>query len=440
MGKNKPKFKKGAASFYIVAFSTLILLIVATSFAAVIISEITRTSNDDLSQSAYDSSMAGIEDAKLAFFNYQNCLNDGSGENCALLKEYMHSTAEEQDCDMIARILGKIGEGEEGKEVIVEEANNASNNMQQAYTCVKMQTLLRDYRSTLSSTVQTKVVKAKFNEPVTAKDVNRVRISWYETAVGNYRYSNIKNDGKVVFPNVGSSGAAVPPTISLALVQTAETFNLSDFDMTIGDRTDRGMVYLVPTTDPELAKKTVENNHYGGWNGSENRIVANAMLKSNDKTATNLPYTVYCDQDSTAEFVCSAVVELPEPVGGARSDETFMIVMSLPYGKPSTDFALEFLCRDGVTCGKEIVNEEGETTIIDQDQAYLDGVQVEVDSTGRANDLYRRLRVRLESEANSSFLSMMGPLELLGDNSSGSELLRKTDVVTCEYNFGGPTC
>ena len=58
MGMNKPKFKKGAASFYIVAFSTLILLIVATSFAAVIISEITRTSNDDLSQSAYDSSMA----------------------------------------------------------------------------------------------------------------------------------------------------------------------------------------------------------------------------------------------------------------------------------------------------------------------------------------------------------------------------------------------
>ena len=65
------KFKKGAASFYIVAISTLILVIIAASFAAVIISELTRTSNDDLAQSAYDAALAGVEDAKLAYYNYQ---------------------------------------------------------------------------------------------------------------------------------------------------------------------------------------------------------------------------------------------------------------------------------------------------------------------------------------------------------------------------------
>ena len=66
-------FKKGAASFYIVAFSTLLLVIIATSFALVITSEIARTSNDDLSQSAYDSALAGVEDAKVAFSNYRRC-------------------------------------------------------------------------------------------------------------------------------------------------------------------------------------------------------------------------------------------------------------------------------------------------------------------------------------------------------------------------------
>ena len=64
MKKTNKKTKKGAASFYVVAFSTLILMIIATSFAAIIISEVTRTSNDDLAQSAYDSAMAGVEDAK----------------------------------------------------------------------------------------------------------------------------------------------------------------------------------------------------------------------------------------------------------------------------------------------------------------------------------------------------------------------------------------
>ena len=75
--KAKMKSKKGAASFYIVAFSTLVLIIIATSFAAIIISEVTRTANDDLSQSAYDSAMAGVEDAKIAFYNYQNCKAQG---------------------------------------------------------------------------------------------------------------------------------------------------------------------------------------------------------------------------------------------------------------------------------------------------------------------------------------------------------------------------
>ena len=71
---NTVKTKRGAASFYIVAFSTLILVVLAMSFAAIIISEVSRTSNDDLAQSAYDSALAGVEDAKLAYYNYQSCL------------------------------------------------------------------------------------------------------------------------------------------------------------------------------------------------------------------------------------------------------------------------------------------------------------------------------------------------------------------------------
>ena len=73
----KLTFKKGAASFYVVAIATLILVIIATSFAAIIISEVSRTSNEDLSQSAYDSALAGIEDSELAFYNYQACKEQG---------------------------------------------------------------------------------------------------------------------------------------------------------------------------------------------------------------------------------------------------------------------------------------------------------------------------------------------------------------------------
>lgn len=101
MKKLRNQFKKGAASFYIVAFSTLILLIVATSFATIIISELNRTLNEDLSQSAYDSAMAGVEDAKLAYYSYQNCVaNEGGSSDCNTIKSIIDDPSK-WNCDMV---------------------------------------------------------------------------------------------------------------------------------------------------------------------------------------------------------------------------------------------------------------------------------------------------------------------------------------------------
>ena len=92
MAINK-KFKSGAASFYIVAFSTLILVIIAASFASAIIAEITRSSNSDLAQSAYDAALAGVEDAKAAFINYQNCMMAG-GDSAVARRDDLSVRAE----------------------------------------------------------------------------------------------------------------------------------------------------------------------------------------------------------------------------------------------------------------------------------------------------------------------------------------------------------
>ena len=453
----KKKFRKGAASFYIVAFSTLILLIVATSFATVIISEITRTSNDDLSQSAYDSALAGVEDAKLAYYSYQNCIAQGATAGnhredgnltCDDVVYYMEDPIGMQDCDMVGRILGRIGELE-GKEVVVQESNTGtSNNMQQAYTCAKIQTVLKDYRSTLSGATQMKVVKVKFDD-VPSDKITKMKISWYaDEDSSKYAYTNFLAN-KVSFPQVGLQQTAIPPTISVALIQTTNPFNLSDFDVTIygngercptsatGDCTDRGMVYLVPTE----GAKSGDNVTYKAstWNNAEqtNYIGAEAFLKSNDKTATNLPYTVNCPKNADTEFACSATMNLPKPVGGARNDDTFMFVVALPYGKPNTDFAMEFFCDDACATDTIITtNDDGEEVVTptQTNQVSLDGVQIKVDSTGKANDLFRRVEVRLESEANSSYLSIMGPLELLGESGSAN-LLDKDYDVKKEWNF-----
>ena len=67
--------KKGAAAIYVVIFTATLLSIIALSFVRLMLSEMSRTTNYSLSQSALNSALAGIEDAKIVLLRYQNCMN-----------------------------------------------------------------------------------------------------------------------------------------------------------------------------------------------------------------------------------------------------------------------------------------------------------------------------------------------------------------------------
>lgn len=436
MTKIRKKFKEGAASFYIVAISTLILVIVAASFAAVIISEVTRTSNDDLAQSAYDAALAGVEDAKLAFYSYQSCLENGSpidasGLSCDEIKTWVESgNRDGQDpCDMVSVILGRKKENDNG-EVLVQESN-VNNDMQQAYTCVKLSDAA-DYKTTLTAENPTKIMRAHFKDGDAAKSVQSVVVSWQrDTNVSQTKYSDLEKDG------IFGAETPLPPVISLGLVQTASTFTLDSFDMTQGDSTNRGTIYLVPADNPETSE-VVDGKYKVAWNGEANYVASNryeGFLKSNDKTAENLPYVVRCADGG--EYACTATIALPEPVGGDRNNDTFMFVLSMPYADASTDVRLQF-CSDAGGCyevGKEEVDgkEKSVTT-----EVPLDKVQIVIDSTGRANDLYRRVETRLEP-ADKAYPFPLYAIEVLGDSGS---LIDKNISPTCEWNFSatGPNC
>ena len=118
----KIRTKTGAASFYIVAFTTLLLSVIVVGFITIVLSEMARTANNDLSQSAYDSALAGVEDAMVAILNYQSCINQGATETiptasgqvtCGEIIYYMNHA----DCDMVGHILSRIGKDESKEEL-----------------------------------------------------------------------------------------------------------------------------------------------------------------------------------------------------------------------------------------------------------------------------------------------------------------------------------
>ncbi len=461
-------FKKGAASFYIVAIATLLLVIIATSFIAVIISEITRTSNNDLAQSAYDSALAGVEDAKLAYYNYQNCLKSGVGKatglngdgavNCDEVRYLVESS---DDCSMTAKIVGRNGESDES-EVVVEEGDSGSNNMQQAYTCVIFKTDLQNYIVTLNSANPTRVLRPgdSLDEKISAESIKSVKISWQteddraeeevegETgAAGTYAVL----DGSGIF----GDASLLPPVLSVGLIQTSKNFNMSSFDMTTSDgTTNRGTLYLVPSdnkggvldgkedntirlseNDPYISAynagkgKNLIKNSLVVKNGDKVETKFGGFLKSNDKTARNLPYVVRCSEDDG--YMCSVIIDLPSAVDGDRIKETFGIVLSLPYSDVGTDVKVEYFTEVGET----VIDSDGGIEPTTQK-----GAQVEVDSTGRANELYRRVVTRL-NVSNDAGQYPIYAIQLLGNNASeGDSLIDKNFWTTCEWDFGAHTC
>lgn len=429
----KIRTKTGAASFYIVAFTTLLLSVIVVGFITIVLSEMARTANNDLSQSAYDSALAGVEDAKVAILNYQSCINQGATETiptasgqvtCGEIIYYMNHA----DCDMVGHILSRIGK-DESKEVLVEETTKTSggskNNMQQAYTCVKINSELDDYRSNLTTANSSRVIQVHL-DGASVKDVKSIRLSWYSDLDGNIAtqplsFSN-NASASLLFPELKSNVIPVPPIISIQMLQTAESFTMDQFEQSIGNTTNRGTLFLVPKTTK--ADGHVTNTSYIDVTSDNVISSSDGFVKSNDKTSKNLPFAVYCPKDANTEFACSVSIEIPKPVGGERNEDTFVFVVSLPYQRPDTDFALE-VCNDEV-CSTEAFSTQGDETT--NDKIRLKNVQTSIDSTGRANDLYRRVEVRVEPK-DVYFPYPDFAVQLL---KSGSTALDKNIITTHE--------
>ena len=453
-----------------VAMATLLLGVLAVGFTTVVVNEMKRTSNFDLSKSAYDSALAGIEDAKLAIMNYRSCLEQDdvvkSADNpadssspvvsCSEIIWYM----ENPDCNMVGHILGRIPKSGEHStdEVRIQETEDVSggtgeNNMEQAYTCVKI-TSPHDYRTRLNTENTTRVIPIKLKSD-DVSDINYINVSWAENNGIERNFTNFQSqNGITIFPTInGDQSPSNPPTIMVQLVQTAPEFSITDFDFTQGNRTDRGFVVLVPS-DTRTGK--THGDKSSGTHvdvTSDNTITAaQGFLKSNDKTSKNLPFLIDCSDATNADkaFLCSSTIELPKPVGttNVRSEQTFTLIVSLPYESPDTEIAIS-LCKTKASCTSYSFSDEG-GAIIDNSSSLPPSEltsQIRIDSTGRANNLYRRVESRVETNSNLQYSFSYDAIQALGDQTDvtikktievdqeKTEALKTPPAKICRKNF-----
>lgn len=359
--------KKGATSIIVTIFTIILFSIITLGFTRLILSEVFQTTNTNLSKSAYDSALAGVEDAKIALLKYHDCLNKGyninSGNECARIIAAMQDGIRKQDCSTVANVLGRTTDSQHG--VVIQEVkdskqdkNNASSKLQ-SYTCVTLEEDLADYRSTLSSDSRVRLVPLRTDQ---IRDLRYITVKWFSDT--NF-VAQTKGSGGLAWDDhdgllPAGQHSMVPPLISVAFFQSDRNFNLGEFNTASSENsTNRAMMFFKPVRSGK----------------GRNDIPANEVADTFDKNNNHL-FSINCSEGT---FFCNATFEVPNTYRNStdRNPATTFLLLNIPYGAPETDFAVSLY-----NSKRESIN--------------FTGVQARVDSTGRANDLFRRVESRVE--------------------------------------------
>lgn len=383
--------KPASASIYVVIFTTIILSIISLSFLRIVLSETAQTTDNELSQSAYDSALAGIEDAKIALLKYHDCLSRGkdqSGtftEECKHIVETMEEFIQKDSCDTIAAVLKRpIRDSgsvmiDSSTDLDKADGDGVSKVLDQAYTCVKVKTKVNNYLAYLDRENRSRIVPLRAIHKTDKRPlkIESIKLQWHSASrldenSKNPLRKNMKMHGPGLEPNPSEVEAFRPPMLKLQLVQAGNTFTLHDFNINNGDkRTGRATLLLKPTN---------------GVSQDSNLISARTLALSADLN-DNTVNEVSCKVDKIAlgtdsPFMCEVDINLPLPFRGEeRAHSSSLLRISMPYAATSTDFSIG-LCesKDGKDC----------------DNSEFAGVQAVVDSTGRAANFYRRIESRIE--------------------------------------------
>lgn len=336
-------YEQGVASLFIVMFAILLLVTVSVGFMQIMMSEQIRSSDNELSQGAYDSALAGVEDGKRVI---TACMKSGYDQNNDACK-----AINARECKTVS--AAKLANPESNGEVYLKTANGANGtDYQQAYTCVKIQQQTAEYRGSMSQSGDSAVV------PLTTASTDsfvKVRLFW--------RIPNVSTVGlpsaDITLPKLAdwSGGATNPPRPALMRTQLIQykkdSIDPDSFDLDGNGHT----LYFSPNTTPSP-------------------LVAADFAADARRSGTLQPTIAKCTTLTINQgYNCVVEISVPNPVGGdPTSRQAYLRLTSIYTG---ADFMIQLLDTNN-----NIVK--------------FDGVQPSIDSTGRAGDVFRRVDARVE--------------------------------------------
>lgn len=336
--------QKASVSLFIVIFATLLISVVIISFTRIMLQQQDQATDTDLSNSAYDSALAGVEDAKRALLKYQNLCASGDTIACAKSLDLFNNGK----CNDAISILSDITQKDSEVGVVngTDSVNDAKLN--QAYTCVKILLNTPDYLGELLNN------KSNIIPLVGEKPFSAVRIEWFsaDDVRSNAYKAMIDSQSPWYLPQ--SFATYQPPIMRSQLIEfSPNSTNLSALDGNVNGSSGSNTLFLYP-----------------------NLSGLSSLSYTSDSRTVGAKYaqSVGCVRDITAvRYSCAATVSVGSSID-SNVTNAFMRLTAL-YAK--TQYRITLLDSSG-----QSVN--------------FNTVQPEIDSTGRADNMFRRVKSRVE--------------------------------------------
>lgn len=356
------RFKRGGVSMFLVIVSASLISLIVASFLRIVIRDGQQASNQDLSQSAYDSAQAGVEDAKRALAIYhQTCADSTKSAQCADMGSELSKDINDQSCRILAE---KFGIGDISSNETIIRTGSSGESLDQAYTCVKISTLTDDFEGELREG-GSKIIQLKSTDPF-----NHIKISWHTRVDNNQRNEvslpSSSNNMLESFSDKSKwSNDRFPSVLRAQIITKGSSYDYSNYiDQ---DKNHSKTAFLFPSSN------TVVDTAFGST------VVRGQSADTRFNFSKDSLSAVRCNRTMTAAtYACSAVIKLENDI--VASDGAFM-KLSSQYGA-TTNYSVELMDSSANT-------------------VRFDGVQPLIDSNGRANDLFRRVHARVEMHQGS---------------------------------------
>lgn len=363
----KRSAQSGAVSLFMVIFAMLLMSIVTISFLRIMTSDQSQASSNDLSQSAYDSAQAGVEDAKRVLLKHvENCktLSLAACEQAAaelalpICNRAIYESGVVKTADY-SPLNGGAGfpEVKVQQSAVDEGGQNIAAALDQAYTCVTLVLNTEDYIVPIPAN------ESKLIPLISTVPFQQVTLEWFErndVPNTNGAVSLLSSGTPMLSQEADAWPTNRPALLRTQFMQVGDRFSLGSFDQMVNGESNANTLFLYPhavgLTNTAFTQRDARKDQDG-------------TVRAADPSSA--PTRAQCRASvANGGYACSITLDLPTPVGGGEASVSYLRLTPLYRGSTVR-----------VTLGGG---------------AAFKAVQPKVDSTGRANDLFRRVESRID--------------------------------------------